>query len=430
MKTRFPWTLAALAAFAAAGGFLVGRISKPDAPATARDAEEAAEASVRRSGTGREGADRMVSTDRKERGSSRRTGSSSQGADAATRRLERMQDIVMSEDPVERVRSLTDLLATVAPSEFTALVEQFSDMGIGDIRRGEYAMILAAWAKVDPVAALSHVQETGGERFASNTVLATWASNDPASALRWAEANHSGDAPNPHLAGIIRGLAATDFPQAESLLRGMPRSVERAEALDGFLPHLLAKGTDAAKAWTDGLDDASLKNGTMMRLAERLARVDPPGTVSWLLTNPSEATDRSMDDVYRIWAGKDQKAALESLDTLPAGEPRGDALRGLVTSMARRDPAEAVGLMDRYPTELNDRTVQSFIWHSFDKDPGIALDQAARLTDQGSRERMYRRGLGAWMDRDAAAASSWMTRNSSALPQSVIDHVNRRSQRQ
>ncbi len=135
-------------------------------------------------------------------------------------------------------------------------------------------MLLTAWSQHDPTAALAYAQANSRSGFAATTILSSWAATDPEAAIRWAQANHTGTDANPYLAGIIRTLGATDPARASGLLTGMPRSQERGEALDAMLPHLLAQGADATRAWISALTDDSLRNGSMMRAADaRMAAI-------------------------------------------------------------------------------------------------------------------------------------------------------------
>jgi hypothetical protein len=286
---------------------------------------------------------------------------------------------------------------------------------------GEYAIMLSAWAKLDPLAALDYTTQHTGGNFASNTILSTWAASDPEAAIRWAQAHHQGDDANPYLAGIIRSLGSTDPARATSLLTGMPRSRERGEALDAMLPHLLVQGSAATRAWIETLPDDALRNGAMMRAADKLAAIDPAGTATWLIANPSEATQRRMDDVYSVWARNDKEAAVSSLAALPAGENRSNALRGVVTGIAIENPSAAVPLMDQFSDDVTDRTVQQFVWHSFGNDPATAVSQIPRIADEERRNRMYNRALGAWLDREPDAAADWMRSN--PLPQDVRENL-------
>lgn len=409
MKLNLTTMLAALVLIGG-GAFMAGRVSSPGVPADSRGgpAETRSSRSAGRDAGGEDASNRKIS----------RTLKTERGETSSSKtRLARLEAIVRGENPLDRNRALLAFLDQLGPGDFEEAVAHFRSLGITDSRTGEYSLLLTAWAQVDPLSALTYAQENTSSGFAQDTILTSWASTDPEAAIRWAQANHDGDGANPYLPGIIRGLAQADLARATDLLASMPRSEERASGLDFILPHLLQQGSDATRAWIASLTDDALKNGAMMRVAEKLAATDPAGTASWLLANPSEATDRRMDDVYRAWAKKDQQAALSSLGALPAGDARSNALRGVVSSVAAENPKEAVALMDRYPNDVTDRVVQYLIWHSFGNDPATAVNQIARIGDEKDREKMYRRTLEAWFERDAASAQAWVQTN--GIPDSV-----------
>ncbi|HSP41849.1 MAG TPA: hypothetical protein VLO11_03160 [Luteolibacter sp.] len=346
----------------------------------------------------------------------------------ASQRHARLEAIMRGENALDRNRALLDFIEQLGPGDFEDAVAHFRSLGLTENRLGEYSLLLSAWAKTDPIGALAYARENTGNRFASDTILTTWASLDPLSAIQWAESNHDGDGANPNMIGVIRGIAASDPDLATRLLTEMPRSRERGSALDAILPHLLTQGTDDARAWIESLGDDSLRNGAMMRVAERFAETDPAGTVSWLLDNPGEATQRRMDDVYRTWMRDNPDAALGSISTLPAGEARSDALRGVVSAVSSSDPAMAISLMDRHAADIDDGVVRNFVWRAFDTDPAAAATQIARIDDQRYQYHMYRRILDRWMERDPNTASTWIRSNT--LPDNVIEHLQRQSQAQ
>lgn len=421
MKSKSFTTIAALLVFGF-GGFMAGRISSPSGEADAGERDGLVSRGARVSSSGgvaaaNEGTRRSSRTDRADRGSRKA------GEDAGDRSA-RLEAIILGENALDRNRALLAFIDQLGPGDFEAAVAHFRSLGITESRFGEYAMLLSAWAKTDPMAALDYAKANTNGGFATNTILSAWASADPEGAIRWAESNHEGEGANPHFAGIIRSIGATDPMRATQLLTGMPRSVERGQALDAFLPYLLTQGGEATREWVDNLADEALRNGAMLRVADRLATTDPAGTAAWLLANPSEATQSRMDDVYSAWARQDEQGALASMAALPTGENRSNALRGLVSSAAVRDPQAAVSMMDRFPNDVTDRVVQNFIWHSFGNDPSVAVTQIARISDERERERMYRRTMDVWLERDQAAATGWMQRN--PLPASVQEHINRR----
>ena len=411
-----PLTLVSALVLIGAVGFFAGRISSSDAQADAAEDGPQVTRSMRAAASSSSSA-RDAATALKERSSAR-------SPISETDRLSRLESIVRSENPLDRSRALLAFIDQLAPGDFEAAVAHFRSLGLTEARLGEYTMLLSAWAKADPITALAYAKENTNNRYSTDTILTTWASLDPDAALLWAEANHTGDGANPHMAGVIRGLVASDPQRATALLAAMPRSVERGEALDAMLPYLLAQGNEAARAWIEAITDDSLRNGAMMRSADRLAASDPAGTVSWLLEKPGEATQRRMDDVYSTWARNDEQAAMNSLARLPAGEIRSDALRGIVSSVASADPPRAISLMDRYPADVTNDVVRNFIWHSFGNDPGLAVSQIARIENTGQQEQMYRRTLDRWIERDPAAVTQWIQSN--PLPEPVQQHLQRR----
>ena len=387
---------------------MAGRVSSPasseksqDGPAETRSTRSAARNS---SGNGTETTS-----------SSRSTRPERDAKSSPQDRLARLESLMRGENPLDRNRALLAFIDQLGPGDFEAAVAHFRSLGLTDERMGEYSLLLTAWAQADPLSALAYAKENTRGGFASGTILTSWASTDPEAAIRWAQANHEGEEANPYMPGIIRGIAESDPARATVLLAAMPKSVERGNALDFILPHLLQQGTEATRAWIAAITDDSLRNGAMMRAAEKLAATDPAGTVSWLLANPGEASERRIDDIYSAWSKKDEQAAWNSFNTLPAGEARSNALRGMITSAAAQNPKEAFSLMDRYPNDVNDRLVRNFVWHSFGNDPATAVAAIARIGDQNQRDQMYRRTLDAWQKDDPAAAEAWLRKNPGAL---------------
>ena len=393
-------------------GFLVGRISTPGShdSAAAGDSQLAPARS----------SSRTADASNHAAGPTKRTARpDSNRAATATReeKLKRLESIVRGENALDRNRALLAFIDQLAPGDFEAAIAKFRGLGITESRFSEYAMLLTAWSQVDPTAALAFAKTNTRSNFAATTILSSWAATDPDAAISWAQANHTGTDANPYLAGIIRTLGATDPARASALLTGMPRSQERGEALDAMLPHVLAQGSDAARAWISALSDESLRNGSMMRAADQMAQSDPKATADWLLANPGEASKRSLDNVLGVWAANDEKAAVAFFQALPAGESRSNALRGVITAVASDNPSAAATMIERYPADVTEGTLQSFIWHSFGSDPALAINYIGRISDPGSQERMYSRTLDNWLSRDPAAAQTWMQQNT--LPENV-----------
>ncbi|QTN32718.1 hypothetical protein HZ994_10360 [Akkermansiaceae bacterium] len=405
-------------------GFLAGKISTGNGSAGGGEADELIERARQVSSGGTAAGKEGAGMRRDAAGRPVRAGASRAGT-TFDERLTDMEEIVRGENALDRGRAMLAWIDSLAPDEFESAVARFRSLGITDARMGEYAMLLTAWAQVDPTAALAYTTENTRGGMATGTVLAAWASRDPESAIAWAEANHEGDEANPYMAGIIRALAETNPTRATELLERMPFSSERGQALTAMIPHLTRMGPESARQWISALSDERLRDGATARIAEELAKTDPAGTASWLLSNLGEASTRSVDEVFEEWAKKDKAAAMSSFASLPAGDARSRALRGLVTIEARENPQAAAKLMDTYPADVDERMVYHFMWNSFDDAPAVALSQAPKITDERNRNRMYQRALGSWLERDQPAAQRWI--DSANLPESVLQSLSNRN---
>ena len=405
------------------GGFVAGKLTSGSAGSS--EADELLERAQQVSN------DRISSSSR-DGGSSRRDTSSrtpragsDRSATTMDERLMKLEEIVRGENALDRSRAMLGWIDSLAPSEFMDAVARFRSLGLTQERMGEYAMLLTAWADVDPTAALAYTTKNTTNGIATNTVLTAWASRDPESAIAWAEANHEGEEANPFMAGIIRSLAATNPIRATELLQALPFSGERGEALQAMIPHLLKQGPDAAKSWIAGLTDPRLRDGATARFAEQMAKTDPAGTASWLLANLGEASTSSVDEVFEEYAKQDKGAAMSAFAQIPEGDARTRALRGLVTIEAQTDPVAAAKMMNSDPADVDDRMVYHFIWNSFDKAPSVAANQIALIKNKDNRDRMYERALESWLEDDQAAAQSWI--NSANLPENVINSLAKRN---
>lgn len=419
-------TLVGAIIVAGAGAFVAGRLTAPNAAEVAAAESGGGTLPSKSSARGGAGESSDAGSPRRslaDRGAGAKAGSVS-GEDVRAK----MEALMRTADPIERSKAWLDFVNSVDPSEFESVVASFRTLGMTETRMTEYSMLLSAWAKKDPLQALEYAKANTGNRFARNTILTTWAAYDPEGAIRWAEQNNTAEEGegNPWMIGVIQGLAANDPARASQLLAGMNFSEERGEALSALIPNILAQGPDAAKAWATSMTDESLREGAIARIADSLAAKDPAGTAAWLLQNPGEAADRTMDDVITTWMEQDKDSAMAYYKGLPAGDMRSNALRGVANSLAMTDPRAAADFLDANAGDANDRVYEQFVWHSFGEAPEIAVNYIGKVSNANQQERMYGRMLDGWLRRDYNAASQWISQNS--LPQNVSDRVQRRMQ--
>jgi len=338
---------------------------------------------------------------------------------------EMIQHISLMSDSLARTAALTELLENTRDSaEFYALVDSFRELGMTQERMGEYNLMLSAWAKMDPLGALSYASEKTGTPYARQTILATWAGDDPPAAIRWAVDNHDGDGANLWMVGVIRGIASSDITLASTLMTDLPRSRERGQALESLVQQFSVARPDEAIDWVSSLQsDDSLRNAAQNRVAALIAEKDLETAVEWMdtLSQTEGARRNAIDEVTAVWAKEDPDAAIAYANQLPEAE-RGQAAEGILRSLASEDPVKAESyLASLEGTEDLGEAIQNFVWGSYEQAPELAAPYISSINNNRRRNRAYRRVLDRWNQRDPAAVAEWV-----AASDDLPDNLRRR----
>jgi hypothetical protein len=337
---------------------------------------------------------------------------------------ERLGDIVRITDPLERQRSLIDLIDTLGPDQFAAVAEQFRELDhLGD-SRGEYEMILRGWAKADPHTALDYVGQHGNGRSGSAAILSTWAASDPAAAERWAIDHFTGEGANHYLASVIRGIAATDVASATRLAESMPKSRERGDAVLSITDALFMQGIDAAMAYPTTITDAALRGGFISAIAQRLVEKNPDQAATWLASmDQGDAQNGAARQVGEALAREDTSKAAAWVSTLKP-EARAEAAIGVIDLMSSKDiTGTAQWVSSLAGTPGYDNVVEQFVWSCNSRAPEQSAAWIQGVSDPDQQRRLYHRMLGEWAQKDPAAVKQWVASNN--VPESVRQRFSR-----
>lgn len=318
--------------------------------------------------------------------------------------------IMANDNPMARAESLIALINSLDPNDFEQAVVEFRKLGITRERMSEYTMLLHAWAKSDPLAALDFAQNNTSTRFARQTILTSWAADNPDAAFNWAINNHEGEDTNPWLVGVIRGIAANNSTRATEIMTMLPYSRERGEALTSIIPHITKQGKEKATAWVEAISDERLRTGGAARIAGFMARSNPSEAAEWIMNlSDSESIFRAAGEVAGIWADNDLDAAVAWTDSL-SGNAKSRAAREVVMRYADKDAHKASSWLATMPNEPEyESVVTSYIWRTAEKNPELSLAQIPRINNERTRNRYYERIVGRWIQRDENAAQTWVT---------------------
>lgn len=384
--------------------------SSPQSDDNAAAGNEVAKRSSRYSGSG---GGSVSATTRERRDSVERTSGRSLPS------VERLSEICRIADPLQRQAALMDLINRLGPDDFAAVAEQYRNTERYGDSRGEYDLILRGWARVDPMGALDYTTNQSKDRGETSLVLSAWAGKDAAAAERWALDHHKGDGPNPWLAAVVRGIAAYDLNHASDLVRSMPSSRERGEAMEAVTRALLVQGADVAMAYPTTIQDPHLRAGFISQIADRLASKNPDKAASWLASiSDAESQSRASRRVGEALAKQDPAAAAKWVPTLKP-EAQAEAARGIIPVMSSGDIAGTARWVSTLAGMPNyDLVVEEFVWSCDYRDPEQSAAWIQGISDPGQQTRLYHRMLGEWAKRDPAAVKTWVANNE--VPASVI----------
>ena len=371
-----------------------------------------------------------ASTRHRDSSSARRSGNlhDKSRSDSTSGEKSEISTIMTNDDPVARAKALIDFINRTGANDFEQAITDFRALGITRERMSEYAMLLHAWGKTDPLAALDYAEKNTGTPFARQTILASWAADNPDGAMSWAQDHHEGEGANPWLVGIIRGVVTTNPTRATEILSTLPYSRERGDALAAIIPHIARLGQDKANEWLSNITDERLHAGGATYLAEAMAKNDPAATAEWVTNLDSPTTiARAAGRVADIWADSDLDAAIAWTEALPE-QAKTNAAQAIISHYIKEDPTKASSWMSSMANQEGyERVVTSFIWNTARSHPELSLNHIPEIKNERSRERYYERILSNWQEKDAEAAQTWMQNNE--VPESVKQRMLRRQER-
>lgn len=357
----------------------------------------------------------------------------SSGRDAAARQNRRgprtsadpaadIVTIAQLEDRLQRTRALLALIDRLRPDDFEAVVASFRSLGIMKERMAEYNLLLAAWARVAPLAALAYLEGHPGSPSDRQTVLAAWALDDRDAAIGWAIENFEteGGGDNPWLAGVIGKLASTDLDRATSLIQKLPQSLGQKgtrQALNIILRTLSEQDSDSMMEWVGGLPNGPLRAGAARRVAMLLSGTNPEEVVRWAETLDPESRRQTYEELTQPWALRAPEEALAWAGTLK-GESLHQVAEKITPAVAAKNPQLASRWLSQYDGDpAFDTARRRLVQHLSRDSPELAADWIGRITDVATGEQEFHRLLNPWLERDPKSVMRYVENHTT--PESI-----------
>jgi hypothetical protein len=331
-------------------------------------------------------------------------------AESATEPAERAQaskvsvplDVILREalqepDAVEKVIGLAEVLRNVDATTIASLVAEFDAENDGEdwSVMQHRQLFFYKWGTLDGDAALAYLETSGGnkhhKRYLMGSVLSGWASQDADEAIAWAEANHAGDGENPHMIGIVSGLAKTDLTRAGDLLQEMPFGSSRGRAAHDVVRAHMREGETEAKQWAADLPGNELKDGVVSMIARELAKESPQQAAQWIDTLDDVNPKKSVSSIARQWAREEPEQAANWVASFEDEGTRQSSLPSVISQWASKDLHAAGEWLRDYPaTPDRDAAIASYVYRIAREDADSAEAWAEAIVDDKQRERVAR----------------------------------------
>jgi hypothetical protein len=289
------------------------------------------------------------------------------GADAA---LIAVADVVRRNDPASAyalVKGMTSNESSLVISEALAAWARIDPQaalaavagGAPSLpgRENHYYYIYAAWARNDPQAAMA----SAGQMLPANerkTALAaafgSWAGRDPDAALKYALSMKPADRPSTGLNNVLSSIWKANPAEAKNIFETLPPDL-RQTGISGMVSSWAHHAPDAALQWVNGLTNPREKSAALEGLASQVSQLD-----------------------------SEKRQTLIGL--VAEGKPRRDFVKNIIGNLASIDPAGASVLLQHLDPAVRQNVVMesSLIGYLSNKDPEAAFQLAASLPGSNS----------------------------------------------
>ena len=370
------------------------------------------------------------------------------------------EDLLSIEDPADRIAGLLKYAEGLGSSEIPQALE--------DIRQSsphwdpEAKMIthilLTRWAIDDPEGALASLEGIDLGKFGADpiSVLSGVASVNPDIAISWLDNPDNKMVKLPFMGQILAGSIAKEWVRRDpdaalTWANGLPES-QKAGAFTGVLGSLASTDPQKAASLASNLAPGGSREHIIGEIAQSWAQNSPKDALDWAATLEGKERQRALYTSLGELARTDRQSAAKFVENMETDE-RGTYLKSVSSEWAVEEPAEAAEwVMDLASGSGSDEGVGAalgdVLWKwtrddpsaagnwlneqekgptldgaitglagaAFEQDPAASLSWATQISNEGLRNISLTVGLGAWMQRDAEAATQWAEANNVPIP--------------
>jgi hypothetical protein len=281
--------------------------------------------------------------------------------------------------------------------------------------------ILQSWSSVDPAGAAKYYAANprefatmgmmggrgpGGGQDGASIIASEWARQDPTAAMAWAASltTDKGSA----MTSVIGEIAKTDPRKAADMIKQMD-AADQGNAYRSVAAQYGALDFAEAQSWVRTLpaDDQAAAHASAIG---GLANSDPAAAAKQALLMPDgDAKDRLVGNIVGTLARTDPQAAAEFLSKQESENAQRDGMRNLMPTWANQNPAAALKYAQSLPDgNVRDSALGSYVFGNNTTPSKELVATAEGITDEGDRNRAVIVATSKWLREDKTAATAYI----------------------
>lgn len=230
------------------------------------------------------------------------------------------------------------------------------------------------------------------------------------------------------LNNLIDKAARFDPQAALDSAMGILDPSRRRDVMRRVLTSWITSDRDGAMAAIAAIDNLALRNDLTRHAIGTLTDSNPAGAVALLKSIPTMRDDGLWRESFANWAKADSAAAIAAWDSLKHPEQRRDALRGIASTLARKDVDSAIDWAKSLKEDKDrDSAVLSVLSSATESNPLTAARHAELLKGiDGDRARETAGHIGRRLaENDVPGAIDWAEKLAPAQKDSVLREIAR-----
>ena len=271
--------------------------------------------------------------------------------------------------------------------------------------RYEYHQLFMTWGAAAPqeaAANLDAITNREARRDAIQGLAQSWGTSEPQAALKWAM-SLTNRLERRHAVQRIMGTM-DDLNQGAAMLSGLDlKGRDRIEAANAFANKAIQLDLDGALQWMETLTPRERSNVIASQLYSISQRA--PERARQLFDENMSSRLRSVaDNIARDLAKKDLQSAETWIDSLPSGNIKAQAMKGMINTLQETDPRAAAAYIDGVGIDANTRRMAGSVAQAwFDQDQQAALTWIEAMDNPELTGNL----LSHWSQQDPAAAAAY-----------------------